>query len=168
MRSFAGGSGAAPHRRRWIAMIAIPALLATACSDTVETAKEAVSLPFKVYRDSKSYVGEETVTLATAEANGRRIRLSCLLVRPLTGSFWGGRDYYAAHFNYEWTFGAAKTTNRYAPPLRSVTRDPIQARPLCRKRASVVVAHADGAGFEIRVDGRVVATVADDGTLSPK
>ena len=143
-------------------------LLVTACSDSVETAKEAVSLPFKVYQDSKNYVGEETVLLASAEANGRQLRLSCLLVRPLTGSFWGGRDDYSAHFNYEWTFGAAKATNVYAPQLRSSTRDAAQARPLCRKRESTVVARSDGSGFDIGLDGRIVATVANDGVMTAK
>lgn len=158
--------GSVSRLRRWIPLALV--LLATACSDAAETAKEAVSLPFKVYRDSKSYVGEETIVLASAEANGGRITLSCLLVRPLTGSFWGGRADYSAHFNYEWSSATATAANSYAPPLRSATRDAAQARPLCKARATSVVARADGAGFDIALDGRVVATVANDGSMTAR
>lgn len=168
MHHLAKGGGCATSSGARCFTAVVLALLATACSDAGEIAKEAISLPFKVYRDSKSYVGEETIVLASAEANGGRITLSCLLVRPLTGSFWGGRADYSAHFNYEWSSATATAANSYAPPLRSATRDAAQARPLCKARATSVVARADGAGFDIALDGRVVATVANDGSMTAR
>ena len=153
----------ASRLRRWIPLALV--LLATACSDAAETAKEAVSLPFKVYRDSKSYVGEETIVLAKAEANGRRISLSCLLVRPLTGSFLGGRADYQAHFNYEWSAGGTKTAGRLTPPQRSETRDAAQARRLCAAHTATATLREDGTGFDIGLDGRIAATVANDGSM---
>lgn len=140
-------------------------LLTTACSDAVETAKEAVSLPLKVYRDSKSYVGDETVILASAETRDQRLAVSCLLIRPLTGSFWGGRDDYQAHFNYEWSSGGTKTAGRLAPPQRSETRDAAQARRLCAAHTATATLREDGTGFDIGLDGRIVATVANDGSM---
>ena len=168
MHHLAKGGGCATSSGARCFTAVVLALLATAGSDAGEIAKEAISLPFKVYRDSKSYVGEETIVLASAEANGRRISLSCLLVRPLTGSFWGGRADYAAHFNYEWSSATATAANSYAPPLRSATRDAAQARPVCKARATSVVARAEGAGFDIALDGRVVATVANDGSMTAR
>lgn len=149
-----------------LAIVAVALLLqVTACSDAVETAKEAVSPPFKVYRDSKSYVGDETIVLARAETRDQHLAVFCRLIRPLTGSFWGGRDDYQAHFNYEWSAGGTKTAGRLAPPQRGETRDAVQARRLCAAHAATVTAREDGAGFDIGLDGRIVATVANDGSM---
>ena len=138
-----------------------------ACSESTSSlagaAVEAVALPFKVHLDSKSYPGPESVTLASESANGTRVTLSCILARPLTGSFWGGHGYYEAAFYYEVESGGVETIAHYWPTAKSEFRKVEDARPLCRSHHAALVPR-DG-GFEILVDMKPAAFIANDGGI---
>lgn len=142
-------------------------LMMTACSETpgslASTVAEAVSLPFKVYADSRSYPGPESIPLAESRSGGRQLFLSCRLVRPLTGSFWGGHADYEADFLYRFVSGRSATDGYFLPPLKSATRDPANARMLCRSQRPAIAASDDG--FAILVDGRRVVSLDADGRL---